>query len=81
MMNLNSVSFRRLDGILFLELFVTFLSIYLWLLLLFLQVELMRNLEDKDDEYKAMLNEKLQTADNSGLIQAYSKDLGNRLAN
>ncbi len=41
----------------------------------------MRNLEDKDDEYKAMLNEKLQMADNSGLIQAYSKDLGNRLAN
>ncbi|XP_062143779.1 probable GTP diphosphokinase CRSH, chloroplastic [Alnus glutinosa] len=45
------------------------------------QVELMRNLEDKDDEHKAMLNEKLQMADNSGLIQVYSKELGNRLAN
>jgi GTP pyrophosphokinase len=41
----------------------------------------MRNLEDKDDEYKAMLSEKLQMADNSGLIQVYSKELGNRLAN
>ncbi|KAL4643313.1 hypothetical protein ACB092_02G083900 [Castanea dentata] len=36
------------------------------------QVELMRNLEDKDDEYKIKLNEKLQMADNSGLIQVYN---------
>jgi GTP pyrophosphokinase len=40
----------------------------------------MRNLDDKDDEYKTMLNEKLQMDDNSGLIQVYSKELGNRLA-
>ncbi|GAV78527.1 RelA_SpoT domain-containing protein/HD_4 domain-containing protein/EF_hand_5 domain-containing protein [Cephalotus follicularis] len=45
------------------------------------QVEFMRNLEDKDDNYKSMLNEKLQMADSSGLIQVYSKELGNRLAN
>lgn len=32
----------------------------------------MRNLEDKDDEYKIKLNKKLQMADNSGLIQVYS---------
>ncbi|XP_044499767.1 probable GTP diphosphokinase CRSH, chloroplastic isoform X2 [Mangifera indica] len=43
------------------------------------QVEFMRNLEDKDDQYKTILNEKLQMGDNSGLIQVYSKELGNRL--
>lgn len=41
----------------------------------------MRNLEDKDDQYRTTLNEKLQMADNSGLIQVYSKELGDRLAN
>lgn len=40
----------------------------------------MRNLEDKDDEYRTMLDEKLQMADDSGLIQVYSKEFGNRLA-
>lgn len=40
----------------------------------------MRNLEDRDDEYRTMLNKKLQMADDSGLIQVYSKELGNRLA-
>lgn len=45
------------------------------------QVELMLNLEDKDDEYKTKLNEKLQMGDNSGLIQLYSEELVNRLAN
>ncbi|KAB1213742.1 Guanosine-3',5'-bis(diphosphate) 3'-pyrophosphohydrolase [Morella rubra] len=45
------------------------------------QVELLRNLEDKDDEYRTMLNEKLHMADSSGLIQVYSKELGYRLAN
>lgn len=45
------------------------------------QVEFMRNLEDKDDQYRTTLNEKLQMADNSGLIQVYSKELGDRLAN
>lgn len=33
------------------------------------QVEFMRNLEDRDDQYKMMLNEKLQTAENSGSIR------------
>ena len=41
----------------------------------------MLNLEDKDDEYKTKLNEKLQMRDNSGLIQLYSEELVNRLAN
>ncbi|OMO58592.1 Calcium-binding EF-hand [Corchorus olitorius] len=45
------------------------------------QVEFMRNLEDKDVQYKVMLNDKLQIADNSGLIQVYSKEFGERLAN
>lgn len=41
----------------------------------------MRNIEDKDVKYMAMLNDKLQLADNSGLIQVYSKEFGDRLAN
>lgn len=45
-----------------------------------LQVEFMRNLEDRDDQYKNMLDEKLHLADNSGLIQLYREELGNRLA-
>ncbi|KAK4855617.1 hypothetical protein QYF36_009087 [Acer negundo] len=45
------------------------------------QVEFMRNLEDRDDQYKSMLNEKIQMSDDSGLIQVYSKELGSRLAN
>ncbi|KAK0607945.1 hypothetical protein LWI29_023099 [Acer saccharum] len=44
------------------------------------QVEFMRNLEDRDDQYKFMLNEKIQMSDDSGLIQVYSKELGSRLA-
>lgn len=44
------------------------------------QVELMRGLEDRDDEYKSLLNEKLQVADGSGLIQVYRKELEDRLA-
>lgn len=40
----------------------------------------MRNLEDRDDEYRTMLDEKLQMAGDSGLIQVYSTELGNRLA-
>ncbi|KAJ7955328.1 Ca2+-activated RelA/spot-like [Quillaja saponaria] len=44
------------------------------------QVEFIRNLEVRDDQYKKMLNEKLQMADACGLIQVYSKELGNRLA-
>ena len=48
--------------------------------ILFLQVEFMHNLEDKDHQYRSMLNEKLQMAEDSGLIQVYSKELGIRLA-
>ncbi|KAK3003281.1 hypothetical protein RJ639_007146 [Escallonia herrerae] len=44
------------------------------------QVELMRNLDDRDDQYKTLLNEKLHMADGSGLIQVYRKELGDRLA-
>jgi hypothetical protein len=40
----------------------------------------MHNLEDKDHQYRSMLNEKLQMAEDSGLIQVYSKELGIRLA-
>ncbi|GJU62265.1 probable GTP diphosphokinase CRSH, chloroplastic [Tanacetum coccineum] len=47
------------------------------------QVEVMRDLEDRDDEYKSLLNEKLQGdggADGSGLIQVYRKELEDRLS-
>ncbi|XP_058082689.1 probable GTP diphosphokinase CRSH, chloroplastic [Magnolia sinica] len=44
------------------------------------QVEFMRNLEDTDDQYRTMLDEKLQMSDSSGLIQVYRKELGDRLA-
>ncbi|KAJ4836011.1 hypothetical protein Tsubulata_033312 [Turnera subulata] len=44
------------------------------------QVEFMHNVEDRDQQYKNMLNEKLQMADDSELIQVYSKELGNKLA-
>lgn len=40
----------------------------------------MRNLEVRDDQYKKLLDEKLHMADESGLIQVYSKEFGNRLA-
>lgn len=45
------------------------------------QVEFMRALEDRDDEYKTMLNEKLKMAEDSGLIKLYGQELGNKLAN
>ncbi|CAA3030442.1 probable GTP diphosphokinase CRSH, chloroplastic [Olea europaea subsp. europaea] len=44
------------------------------------EVELMRNLEDRDAQYKTLLNKKLEMGDSSGLIQAYTKELGDRLA-
>nr|GFA72039.1 probable GTP diphosphokinase CRSH, chloroplastic [Tanacetum cinerariifolium] len=47
------------------------------------QVEVMRGLEDRDDEYKSLLNEKLQGdggPDGSGLIQVYRKELEDRLS-
>ncbi|KAL4025145.1 hypothetical protein IC575_013523 [Cucumis melo] len=44
------------------------------------QVEFIRSLENRDDQYKAILNHKLQNDDDSGLIQVYSEELGNRLA-
>lgn len=40
----------------------------------------MRDLDDRDDQCKTLLNEKLQMADSSSFIQAYSKELGERLA-
>ncbi|KAK9136559.1 hypothetical protein Sjap_007153 [Stephania japonica] len=43
------------------------------------QVELMRNLKEKDRRYQTMLSQKLQMTDSSGLIQLYSKELGDRL--
>lgn len=45
------------------------------------QVDLMRNLEDRDDQYKTLLNEKLQMVDgSSSLIHVYRKELGDGLA-
>ncbi|KAE9609971.1 hypothetical protein Lal_00006151 [Lupinus albus] len=44
------------------------------------QVELVRSLEVRDDQYKKILDEKLHMEDDSGLIQVYSKEFGNRLA-
>lgn len=40
----------------------------------------MHNLEDIDHQYKNMMDERLQMADESGLIQVYSNELGNKLA-
>lgn len=44
------------------------------------QVDLMRNLEDKDNQYATLLGEKLQLTNNSGLIEVYSKEFGDKLA-
>lgn len=44
------------------------------------EVELMRKLGDRDDQYKTLLNEKLQIADRSGLFHLYRKELGDRLS-
>ncbi|KAF5180727.1 Gtp pyrophosphokinase [Thalictrum thalictroides] len=44
------------------------------------QVEFMRNLEDRDNKYRAILGEKLEMTDSSGLIQVYRKELDDRLA-
>ncbi|XP_065863969.1 probable GTP diphosphokinase CRSH, chloroplastic [Euphorbia lathyris] len=43
------------------------------------QVEFMRVLRDRDDQYKTMLNEKLEVSEENGLIQAFGKELSNRL--
>lgn len=40
----------------------------------------MRSLEVRDDQFKKMLDERLHPADESGLIQEYSKEFGNRLS-
>lgn len=37
-------------------------------------------MEDEDDHYRSVLGKKLQTADNTGLIKVYHKQLGDRLA-
>lgn len=44
-----------------------------------MQVELVRSLEVRDDQYKKILDEKLHMTDDSGLIQVYNKEFGNRL--
>lgn len=44
------------------------------------QVELMRNIEDRDEEYKIILEEKLPMTDENGLIQLYQKELGNAVS-
>ncbi|XP_072984257.1 GTP diphosphokinase CRSH1, chloroplastic [Typha latifolia] len=44
------------------------------------QVQVMRNLGDKDDQFKTMLRDKLQTIDSAGLIQVYRKELGDKLS-
>lgn len=49
------------------------------LLLTYLQVEFMRELKDTDEQYRNMLDEKLQMSDNTALIQAYQKELGDGL--
>ncbi|KAG8067264.1 hypothetical protein GUJ93_ZPchr0005g14334 [Zizania palustris] len=43
------------------------------------RVELKAKLEDKDDEYKEILKEKLQTVDKTGLIHVYRKNLSDKL--
>ncbi|EXB75642.1 GTP pyrophosphokinase [Morus notabilis] len=45
------------------------------------QVDFIRNLEDRDDQYKMMLNEKLQIAENSGSVQVYTEGPGSSLGN
>jgi len=37
----------------------------------------MRNIEDRDEQYKIILEEKLPMTDENGLIQLYQKELGN----
>ncbi|KAJ6794345.1 putative GTP diphosphokinase CRSH1, chloroplastic isoform X1 [Iris pallida] len=44
------------------------------------QVAFMRNMEDRDDQYRTLLGEKLQMTDSTGLIQVYRKELGDKLA-
>lgn len=43
------------------------------------QVELKTKLEDKDDEYKEILKQKLQKVDDTGLIHVYRKNLSDKL--
>ncbi|XP_015061201.1 probable GTP diphosphokinase CRSH, chloroplastic [Solanum pennellii] len=43
------------------------------------QVEFIRNIEDRDDHYQTLLNAKLQLANDTGLIQLYSKEQGGSL--
>ncbi|OIS96419.1 PREDICTED: probable GTP diphosphokinase CRSH, chloroplastic [Nicotiana attenuata] len=43
------------------------------------QIEFIRNIEDRDDQYQTLLNEKLQMANETGLIQVYSKEQGDTL--
>lgn len=43
------------------------------------QIEFIRNIEDRDDQYQTLLNEKLQMANETGLIHVYSKEQGDTL--
>ncbi|BAF16640.1 GTP diphosphokinase CRSH2, chloroplastic [Oryza sativa Japonica Group] len=43
------------------------------------RVELKAKLEDKDDEYKEILRQKLQKVDDTGLIHVYRKNLSDKL--
>ncbi|XP_052155050.1 GTP diphosphokinase CRSH3, chloroplastic [Oryza glaberrima] len=43
------------------------------------RVELKAKLEDKDDEYKEILEQKLQKVDDTGLIHVYRKNLSDKL--
>ncbi|KAF0926653.1 hypothetical protein E2562_027003 [Oryza meyeriana var. granulata] len=43
------------------------------------RVELKAKLEDKDDEYKEILKQKLQKVDDTGLIHVYRKNLSDKL--
>lgn len=45
------------------------------------QVEFIRNIEDRDDHYQTLLNAKLQLANDTGLIQLYSKEQGSLVTN
>lgn len=39
----------------------------------------MRSMEDRDDKYRSILKEKIETIDSAGLIQVYRNELDNKL--
>ncbi|XP_010241467.1 PREDICTED: probable GTP diphosphokinase CRSH, chloroplastic [Nelumbo nucifera] len=44
------------------------------------QVEFLRSLEDRDDQYRSMLDDKLKVTDSGSLIQVYHDELGSKIA-